>query len=197
MLGKENSVFLRTNRMFTKILMFSLSALAAGCASATSKAQAQDQFLSCKEDKARLEARSNELQEIEKADQEDIKFTTEVSVLCRTHLTLLNCKNVSLERKEQASDKVNQRRIKNNRLPLYSYYVASIGGHSVQFKSSSVKSGDHYRFHICRGHFKRRTTGTFWWGNHARGHKDQGMIVKDYKVEDIDANNVIQHVAEV
>jgi len=133
----------------------------------------------------------------EVVDQEDMKNVLEIAKLCTTHLTLLNCKNVSLERREQASDKINQRRIRNNRLPFYSYYVASIGKNSVYFKSSGVKTCDHYRFHICRGHFKRRRTGTFWWNHHARGQKDLGVIVKDYKIETLSGKDITSCVSEV
>ena len=118
-----------------------------------------------------------------KLTEEDRVFGTSLIEGCLGHLTFLNCKNVSLEKIEQASDQVNRKRIRQNKKPLCSYYVASIKGGKSH--DGSVPSGDkaHWRFHLCRGHFKQRKTGRFWWSQHARGDKGLGSIVKDYKVD--------------
>lgn len=45
--------------------------------------------------------------------------------------------------------------------------------------------------HICRGHFKTfspdapllgRAVGTFWWGPQIRGSREEGIVLKDYRV---------------
>jgi hypothetical protein len=45
--------------------------------------------------------------------------------------------------------------------------------------------------HICRGHFKTfapdapllgRAVGTFWWGPQVRGSREEGIVLKDYRV---------------
>lgn len=46
--------------------------------------------------------------------------------------------------------------------------------------------------HICRGHFKDfshgkglfgKAKGLYWWGMQTRGSKDDGEIIKDYKIK--------------
>jgi len=114
--------------------------------------------------------------------EEEIEKASVVSRLALTHLTFINCKNIYLEKVEQANERINKRRISQHKKPLYSYYIANI-----ENKRSSLtpfgKCGRHYRFHFCRGHFKQRKTGRFWWSQQVRGEKKLGSIIKDYKVE--------------
>jgi hypothetical protein len=117
----------------------------------------------------------------ENVSKKDTEEAIAVSRVVLTHLTFINCKNVSLEQVKQASEKVNQRRISHGKKPLYSYYITSIKGKRER-ASDSEKQGKHYRFHFCRGHFKQRKTGRFWWSQQVRGNKNLGLIIKDYKV---------------
>lgn len=78
-------------------------------------------------------------------------------------------------------------------------------------REAGEKTGLQQALHICRGHFKTygaplldekgnpirdeagnaresaglfgRLKGTFWWGDHARGTRSRGEIVKDYSVD--------------
>ncbi len=117
------------------------------------------------------------------ATEMDQKTALSFVTTCLSHLTFLNCRNVSLEKIEQASDRINQKRIRDNKKPLYSYYVATINGQRISRTSTPTGDRAHWRYHLCRGHFKQRKTGRFWWSQHARGDKDLGSIVKDYKVD--------------
>jgi hypothetical protein len=109
-------------------------------------------------------------------------------------LLLLNCKNI--EKKEnKPPEKLNKKRIKNGKLPLFSYYTLHIKD-SENSNSENIL-GDHNRIHLCRGHFKHYTqenplfgklTGMYWWQPHVRGQNKDGIIMKDYSV---DASNPI------
>ena len=37
---------------------------------------------------------------------------------------------------------------------------------------------------MCRGHFKERKTGIFWWEAHKRGEDNLGIIEKDYQIKE-------------
>ena len=102
---------------------------------------------------------------------------------CIGHLTFLNCRNVSLKKIEQASEKVNRKRMRHNKKPLCSYYIANIESGKGQSNVNYTPGEGHNRFHMCRGHFKQKKLGRYWWRPHARGRKTLGTIVKDYKVE--------------
>jgi hypothetical protein len=45
----------------------------------------------------------------------------------------------------------------------------------------SLPTGMKYRMHFCRGHFKRRKTGVYWWNQQWRGDASIGVVVKDYR----------------
>jgi len=53
------------------------------------------------------------------------------------------------------------------------------------------KSDLRHALHICRGHFKTfapdapllgKAVGTFWWGPQVRGSREEGTVLKDYRV---------------
>lgn len=112
-------------------------------------------------------------------------------------LMLLNCKNISAETIEPPQ-KVNKKRIKNGKLPLYSYKVLNISPLSSKRRreGDSSETLSHNRVHFCRGHFKQyfpnnplfgKFTGLYWWQPHLRGQNKDGFVDKDYNVITEDA----------
>ncbi|MFA5433392.1 MAG: hypothetical protein WC319_11075 [Candidatus Paceibacterota bacterium] len=104
-------------------------------------------------------------------------------------LNLLHCKNI-VKKENKPPEKLNKKRIKNGKLPLFSYYTLHIKD-SINSNSKNVL-GDHNRIHLCRGHFKHYTkenplfgklTGMYWWQPHVRGQNKDGIIMKDYVVK--------------
>lgn len=96
-------------------------------------------------------------------------------------LLLINSKNsISLE--EQTFDKLNKKRVKTGKAPLHSYYDVQISltkGQQNRLQSNGV-AGPKMRMHLCRGHFKVRKTGVFWWMPHTRGDVKLGKVNKTY-----------------
>jgi len=105
-------------------------------------------------------------------------------------LMLLHCKNI-VKKENKPPEKLNKKRIKNGKLPLFSYYTLHIKD-SINPSNSNNVLGDHNRIHLCRGHFKYYTeknplfgklTGMYWWQPHVRGQNKDGIIMKDYVVK--------------
>lgn len=106
---------------------------------------------------------------------------------------LLNAKNILFEPID-APEKLNKKRSKNGKLPIYSYKILKVDLKIFQKNNNNHKGetvGSN-RVHLCRGHFKFYTkdaplfgkyTGLYWWEPHIRGQNKKGMITKDYVVE--------------
>jgi hypothetical protein len=93
-------------------------------------------------------------------------------------ISLMNCKNIEL-RKTHYDMALNKKRIRSGRVPLDSYYEIVIENNHQQKNGENLSTYQN-RLHLCRGHFKNRKTGKFWWGCHTRGSADIGRIKKDY-----------------
>ena len=115
----------------------------------------------------------------------------EYTAIC-SFLILLNCKNIRTE-KHYPSDRLNKRRIKDGKLPLFTYHTLRLDPLSTKTRASCKKDGSQQpqRLHFCRGHFKEFTTerplfgkltGLYWWEPQVRGNKKLGIIAKDYEV---------------
>lgn len=109
------------------------------------------------------------------------------TLLCT--LLLLNCKNIVTE-KHEAPERLNKKRQKAGKPPLFSYHTLAVKvpGESTASKSGA-KTGITQRLHLCRGHFKHFTKdkplfgkleGLYWWQPHVRGEKKKGVVMKDY-----------------
>ena len=114
------------------------------------------------------------------------------------HATLytLNARNIYLEAVERPA-KLNKKRKKNGKIPLYRYHVLKVAPGLVR------KNGQHENthpvpgsmpVHLCRGHFKTYTAeapmfgirgnyGRFWVQAHVRGNKQRGIVMKDYELK--------------
>jgi len=104
-------------------------------------------------------------------------------------LMLLNCKNIATE-KIEPPQALNKKRIKNGKLPLFTYHtlvLKPMGKHD----ESIPKDLWNNRIHLQRGHFKTYSAekplfghiiGRLWWQPHLRGKSRDGVVVKDYVV---------------
>jgi len=108
-------------------------------------------------------------------------------------LVLLNCKNI-ISQKIIASKKLNKKRQRNKKQPIFNYHVLNIDISNKNKKDyrPGIVPIDHNRVHLCRGHFKEftkehplfgRITGLFWWQPHVRGQNKDGIVMKDYNVQ--------------
>lgn len=113
-----------------------------------------------------------------------------------TLIDILNCHNV-VTKDVVPPEKLNRKRIRNGKLPLYSYKILEVVKGKPKTKNAGsvswdYKSSEAVRFHLCRGHFKTFTeerplfgkySGTFWWNPQSRGDRSKGVVEKEYSVK--------------
>jgi len=76
-------------------------------------------------------------------------------------------------------------RARRGRLPMLSHHVVKIRiGDRQAARASAEGAGSPLRYHMCRGHWKIRKTGVFFWRSFWRGDAALGTIEKDYEVTD-------------
>lgn len=115
-------------------------------------------------------------------------------------IQFMNCRNITQEVKDPPQT-INERH-RRQHPPLVQYRVLRIDRRAG--KASNAPQGDpqtHNALHVCRGHFKRYTadkpllgkhTGTYWWESHARGNREHGEVIKDYRIEPKGDSDAIQ-----
>jgi len=106
-------------------------------------------------------------------------------------ISFMHCKNITIK-EILPPEKVNRKRVKNNKKPLVRYHVLNIEPMKTVLKrvGNIESNGFKKAIHICRGHFKNyqgaglfgKHKGLYWWDMHLRGNKEEGLINKDYKV---------------
>lgn len=114
------------------------------------------------------------------------------SILFTALLTVqfMHCKNVKLV---ENTIKTQQQKPKNKKkIPTIKYYTLNIEPlkEILRNEGNIEHNGFKKALHICRGHFKTynenglfgKVKGTFWFPQHIKGSKDEGEVVKDYKV---------------
>ena len=118
-----------------------------------------------------------------------MNFTDDVHILP----ALLSCKNITALPVDPP-EKLNKKRIKNGKTPLYRYHVLTVDvnkGRKLADKSPIQNVGI-MPVHLCRGHFKEyseekplfgKITGRFWWQPFARGNVKKGIVDKDYSIK--------------
>ena len=111
-------------------------------------------------------------------------------------IDIINCQNI-ITKNVIPPEKLNRKRIRNGKLPLYSYKILEVVKGKPKTKNAGsvpwdYKSPEAVCFHLCRGHFKTFTeerplfgkySGTFWWNPQSRGDRSKGVVEKDYKVK--------------
>ena len=85
-------------------------------------------------------------------------------------ILLLNSKN-AIEQEDVNNAKINRARQRRGKRPLKDQTKVTLRLSRVQ-KNRAGEAGqtrEAMREHLCRGHFKVRKTGVFWWNAHVRG----------------------------
>lgn len=107
---------------------------------------------------------------------------------------LLTCKNIITEAIEPPC-KVNKKRIRNGKIPLYRYHILKVkpfGSYYSRRFSEAIDPQSHNCLHLCRGHFKLfsedrplfgKYSGLFWWQPSIRGQNKNGFVDKEYRVD--------------
>jgi len=98
-------------------------------------------------------------------------------------LGLLNAKNVAQTEVVDHS-KQNEKRQRHGQRQLFSHTVVKVRS-SAAVSCPAAGPGGHreVRLHFVRGHFKRRSSGLYWWSMHARGAAKRGQVTHDYEVD--------------
>lgn len=107
-------------------------------------------------------------------------------------VSFMHCKNVQLI-ENKIPGKIQKARQRRGKAPKLNYYTLEISPVKkiLSEKGNIEKTGIKQALHICRGHFKDyrdgrglfgKYKGLYWWESQIRGSKDEGMIIKDYKV---------------
>jgi hypothetical protein len=96
---------------------------------------------------------------------------------------LLNARN-AVETDTVDYCKLNRARMKRGKPPLYEHKLLKIAHRQHRRVYANGDGGDYtpMRQHFCRGHFKIRRTGVFFWHPHLRGDPARGRIEKDYEL---------------
>jgi hypothetical protein len=98
-------------------------------------------------------------------------------------LRALNCVNVKTQVIE-APAALNKKRAKSGKPPIYEYKVLVLR-QSAARGGSLVGSHESPRIHLRRGHIKHRKTGDFWWQPCVVGDRKRGVVVKDYRADEL------------
>jgi hypothetical protein len=106
-------------------------------------------------------------------------------VLIRT-LSVLNCSNVQVE-EIPPSRVLNTIRRAKKKLPIYAYKTLVLKSKKKKILTNLGGTHESPRIHLRRGHIKRRKTGDFWWQSCVIGNREKGVIIKDYKADNITA----------
>lgn len=122
----------------------------------------------------------------------DTKVVLRIASVAMLAISFMNCKNVTrtdVTCSEGPSDKW----LRRQKLPKLRYHVLNINPMKEVLRTEGgiEKNGPAKALHICRGHFATytedkplfgRSVGTFWIPQHVRGKAENGMVIKDYKV---------------
>lgn len=135
--------------------------------------------------------------DLENKEQTDlVSFMTSLTLSACTHaLGLINCSNVKMECEGRTNDDVSSKRRAKERLPWLKYHVLKVktGGQWRNLESRSTGVGNSPAMHVVRGHFSDYSQGkglfgkykrpAVWIPSHVRGKHEQGVVIKDYKME--------------
>lgn len=124
--------------------------------------------------------RDNDVSKLARRDYEaEAADVRENLVYWQSVLALINSKNAAeVSAAEKAPPKQNA---KTTAAPLSSFSICRLR-FDQQTSGQTKESDDHrnIRAHFVRGHFKKRTSGLFWWGPHSRGDMKLGFVQKNY-----------------
>lgn len=120
------------------------------------------------------------IMQVQEDDTSDFMFL-------EAYLKLLNCKNIE-KVKVAGPEKLNKKRKKRGKHPIFDYHVLRISAPSKQVGSNKDQGLWNNRIHFCRGHYKVYTKdaplmgkhiGMYWWQPHVRG-TEKKVLLKSY-----------------
>ena len=121
---------------------------------------------------------NQELPEYLSQDRDNVMGNIGMSLAC---ILLINCRSGVVV--EDVNVKcINKGRLQRKHRPYFEHKTVTL----EIFKTKKIQRGtgtrNDSRAHWVMGHFKRRSTGVFWWSPHVRGDSGKGWIEKDYEV---------------
>lgn len=120
--------------------------------------------------------------------KENFEFFRELFISAYLAIAFMNCKNVELV-KSPILKATKKRKRGPVRIRFYTLAINPVK-RILASEGRISENGLKRALHICRGHFKDyrdkglfgKNKGLYWWDSHARGSVDNGVVVKDYKV---------------
>ena len=111
-------------------------------------------------------------------------FKTAIFTPVTELLEALSCRNVYTELLEPVNSKVNERRAKAGKLPLYETKILVVDSKPKEI-DPNWKGGTHAspRQHLRRGHIRRYEDYSIWINNQVVGKASNGKIDKSYEVK--------------
>jgi len=107
-------------------------------------------------------------------------------------ISFLHCRNIEIRAVTPSERQSRSYRRRHGRDPVR-YHVLDVK--PIRRLLEGYRRGERNdlrrALHICRGHFKTfaadapllgRAVGTFWWGPQVRGSREEGVVLKDYRV---------------
>jgi hypothetical protein len=113
-----------------------------------------------------------------------VKQNMDWQMVRATYVYISSCFLLNIRNIKQKTARVNQQR---------DFYYPKAWGREYKVLSLSqtlteqspgpdLPPGYHVRGHFCKGHFKRKPHGVYWWNPQWRGNFSKGIVMKDYKV---------------
>jgi hypothetical protein len=98
---------------------------------------------------------------------------------------MLNTRN-AIEETVADQSKLNRARAKQGKPPLADYRIMTLKLSAARRRAAEAAgmSEQEMRMHWCRGHFKVRRTGVFWWSPHIRGRQAPLLHRQHYQVSE-------------
>lgn len=123
------------------------------------------------------------------AHQHWIELTNNLMKPAMLAVSLMNCRNVSVEHVAGAPQ---TRKRRKRGTPSQDHHVIRLPGRPSPANPAAAResAGDPMPFHLVRGHFKTFTddaplfgkrVGTYWWGWQTRGKSENGVVTKHYE----------------
>lgn len=128
----------------------------------------------------------------DEASQSRTMVASQFTVLAN-FLAVLNCVNVNVLDVEAPKFR-NAQRARSRKTPIYRYHVLVLRPSKAR---GETLGGTHASpaIHLRRGHIKRRKTGNFWWQPCVVGNRKQGVVMKDYRADELLSNSIERNPA--
>ena len=121
---------------------------------------------------------NQEISEYLNNDRDIVMSKIGMSLAC---ILLINCRSGVVV--EDANVKrINKARVQRKRRPYFEHKTVTLEIFKTKKLQHAGGTRGDSRAHWVMGHFKRRSTGVFWWSPHVRGDASVGWIEKDYEV---------------